>query len=83
MAERGDSAKPVSEDRKRMLAARSIGPRMLDHLEAIGITRLEQLRAADAREIAWRIDLMLGAPRMNAAGIAALQNLIDLAESEA
>ncbi len=63
-----------------MLRARSIGPRMIAHLEEIGIERLADLRGADPAELALRIDVALGRRHINRQGIEALRNLIALAE---
>jgi hypothetical protein len=65
-----------------MLRAHSIGPKMIAYLEEIGIERLADLKGADAGEIAMRIDIVLGRKHMNRLGMAALQNLIALAEAE-
>ena len=71
-------------ERARMLKAYSIGPRMIGWLEEIGIERLEDLAGADAEEIAMRIDTALVRDRrLNRLGIAALRNLIELANREA
>ena len=71
------------EERKSMLRAHSIGSTMIRYLEEIGIERLADLRGADAEEIAMRIDIALGRRHINSLGVAALRNLIDLADSEA
>jgi len=63
-----------------MLKAHSIGPKMIDYLEAIGISNLSELKGADAGELAMRIDIHVGRRHINRQGVAALQNLIDLAE---
>jgi nucleotidyltransferase/DNA polymerase involved in DNA repair len=67
-------------ERDRMLKAHSIGPRMIAYLEEIGIERLSDLKGADPHEIAMRIDIALGRRHMNRLGVAALRNLIELAE---
>ena len=69
-------------ERERMLRAYSIGPKMIAYLEEIGITRLDELAGADPHEIALRIDVALGHKRLNRLGIAALRNLIELAENQ-
>lgn len=69
-------------ERRRMLRAHSIGPRMVGYLEEIGIEKLSDLVGADAEEIAMRIDIALGRKHMNRMGVAAIHNLIALAESE-
>lgn len=66
-------------EKARMMRAHSIGPRMVSYLEMIGIERLEDLRDADAAELAFRINAELGRRHINAAGIKALENLIVLA----
>jgi hypothetical protein len=68
-------------ERERMLRAHSIGPRMIVYLEAIGITSLDDLRGANAGELAMRIDIHLGRKHINRHGMAALKNLIALAET--
>jgi nucleotidyltransferase/DNA polymerase involved in DNA repair len=70
-------------EKEKMLRAHSIGPKMIRYLEEIGIERLSDLCGADAGELAFRIDVALGRKHMNRMGVAALQNLIDLAEREA
>ena len=69
-------------ERQKMLRAHSIGPTMIAYLEEIGIERLADLKGADAGEIAMRIDIALGRKHMNRLGVAALRNLIALAEAE-
>lgn len=67
-------------ERARMMKAHSIRPRMLEYLARIGIRRLNDLAGADAGEIAMRIDSLLMRRHINALGIKALENLIDLAD---
>lgn len=67
------------KERKAMLEAYSIGPKMITYLEEIGIERLADLEGADAGEIAMRIDIAFGRRHMNRLGVAALENLIALA----
>ncbi len=69
-------------ERKAMLEAHSIGPKMIAWLEEAGIERLADLRGADADEIAMRIDIALGRRHLNRLGVAALQNLIALADAQ-
>ncbi len=64
-----------------MMQAHSIGPKMVDYLQMIGIRELADLRDADPVELAFRIDMELGVKRMNAAGVAALANLVALAKA--
>lgn len=73
----------ISEDeRKSMLRAHSIGPKMIRYIEEIGIERLADLRGADPQQIAMRIDIALGRKHINSLGVAALRNLIELANGE-
>jgi hypothetical protein len=69
-------------ERERMLRAYSIGPKMIAYLQEAGIRRLEDLVGADPLEIAMRIDIASGRRRLNRLGIAALKNLIELADEE-
>jgi nucleotidyltransferase/DNA polymerase involved in DNA repair len=69
-------------ERQKMLHARSIGPRMVDYLQEIGIERLADLKGADAGELAMRINIALGRRHINCMGVSALRNLIELAEGE-
>jgi hypothetical protein len=71
-----------ANERRKMLQAYSIGPKMIAYLQEIGIERLSDLKDADAGEIAMRVDIALGRKHMNRLGIAALENLIALAERE-
>ena len=69
-------------ERQRMLRAYSIGPTMVAYLDQAGIRRLDDLVGADAEEIAMRIEIATGHKHLNKWGIAALRNLIELAEKE-
>lgn len=71
------------EERKLMLQAHSIGPTMVRYLEEIGVERLSELRGADAEEIAMRMNIALGRRHINSLGVAALRNLIALANTKA
>ena len=55
---------------------------MIAYLEEIGITRLDDLVGADADEIAMRIEIATGHKHLNKLGLAALRNLIELANKE-
>lgn len=66
-------------ERRKMRAAHSIGPAMIDYLEQIGIESLSQLRNADAGDLALQINVMLGRRHINAQGVRALENLIECA----
>jgi hypothetical protein len=69
-------------ERRKMVQAYSIGPRMIAYLEEIGIERLSDLGGADAEEIAFRIDVALNRKHMNRLGLEALRNLIEPADRE-
>jgi hypothetical protein len=74
----------ISDDeRKSMLRAHSIGPKMISYLQDIGITRLDDLKGAEPLEIVMRIDISVGRKHMNSLGVAALRNLIELANTKA
>jgi|UPI000562BADA nucleotidyltransferase/DNA polymerase involved in DNA repair len=68
-------------ERRKMRAAHSIGPAMIDYLEQIGIESLSQLRNADAGDLALQINVMLGRRHINAQGVRALENLVRHAEA--
>jgi hypothetical protein len=70
------------DERKSMQRVHSIGPKMIGYLEQIGIERLGDLSGADPHEIALRIDIALGRKHINSLGIAALRNLIELANQQ-
>ena len=81
MERHGNSVMDEAEKRK-MLRAYSIGPRMIAYLEEIGIERLADLKGADPHQLAMRIDIALGRRHMNRLGVEALANLIALANDE-
>ena len=68
-----------AEERRKILQAHSIGPRMLVYLEEIGIGRLCDLKGASVDEIVMRIDIVLGRRKLNKFGIEAVRNVIALA----
>ena len=70
-----------AEERRKMLKAHSIGPRMLVYLEEIGIRRLSDLQGASADEIVMRIGIVLGKRRLNKFGIEAVRNVIAQADA--
>lgn len=72
----------VDEERRKILAAPSIGPRMVGYLEMVGIVRLADLEGQDAAEIGFRINALLGHNHINCQGLRALKNLIELAEQQ-
>jgi hypothetical protein len=69
-------------ERRKMLRAHSIGPRMIGYLEEIGIERLSDVPNDSAEMLAMRIDVVIGRKHMNRLGVAALHNLIELAREE-
>ncbi|MBZ7923001.1 hypothetical protein LAC81_14510 [Ensifer adhaerens] len=73
---------PIEDsERQRMMRAKSIGPRMIGYLEEIGIERLDELKTAEAEDLASRINATLGRRHINRTGIHALENLIAYAKS--
>lgn len=70
------------QERRRMLRAHSIGPKMIGYLQEIGVERLSDLVGADAETIAMQIDIALGRKHMNRLGLEAIRNLIALAEDQ-
>ena len=68
-------------ERKRMLAVRLCGERVLRRLETIGIERLADLRGRDPWDLMHEINVEAGRPIWHPPiAIVALQNLIDAAE---
>ena len=67
------------EERKILLTAYSMGPKMVEYLEKVGIDALCEFARSDARELVLRTNAMLGRPHINAAGVAALENAIAVA----
>jgi hypothetical protein len=73
----------AAAERRRMLAVRLCGERVLLRLESIGVRRLADLRGRDAWEVMHKINLEARRPIWRAPmAIADLQNLIDAAEQE-
>lgn len=73
---------PIEDsERQRMMQAKSIGPRMVGYLQEIGIERLDDLKTADAQDLALRINATLGRRHINRTGIRALESLIAHARS--
>ncbi len=73
----------AADERKRMLAVRLCGERVLMRLESIGVGRLADLRDRDPWEVMHEVNLEAGRPIWRAPiAVAALQNLIDAAERE-
>jgi hypothetical protein len=70
-------------EKARLMRAPSIGPRMVAHLESIGIERLEDLAGADPEDLAFRVNAELGRRHIHATGVRALANAVALADREA
>lgn len=71
------------QERRKMLRAHSIGPRMIAYFEQIGIEKLADFVGADAEEVAKRINAALRRKHLNRLGVDAIRNVIALAEAEA
>ena len=70
-------------ERKKMLAVRLCGERVLLRLESIGVERLADLRERDPWQVMHEINLRAGRPIGHPPiAIAALENLIDAAGQE-
>jgi hypothetical protein len=70
-------------ERRKMLAVRLCGPRVLERLAAIGVRRLADLEGRDPWDIMDQVNLRAGRPIWRPPlAIVALQNLIDAAERE-
>lgn len=71
-------------EREKMQRAHSIGPKMIQYLEDIGIETLEDLRDENAYDLCARIDEMLGKKHLGTHKmvIEAFENLIELANNE-
>ena len=52
---------PASE-RQKMLAVRLCGPRVIAHLESIGITKLQDLAARDPYQLVHEVNIAAGRP---------------------
>jgi hypothetical protein len=73
----------AAAERRKMLAVRLCGERVLMRLESIGVRRLADLCGRDPWELMHMINLEAGRPIWQPPlAVAALQNLIDAAERE-
>lgn len=73
---------PLSpEDRARIEAVHLCGPKTAGYLEMAGITSLDALAMADARELRLAVDAFLGRPHINAMGVRAFENAIAMARA--
>ena len=68
-------------ERKKMMEAFSIGPKMVALIEQAGINYLAELENCRAQDIAFRIEAETGT-HLNKLGVDALSNLIALANRE-
>jgi len=70
-------------ERRKMLRVELCGSRVVERLEAIGVTRLSDLCGEDAEELMERVNLAAGSPIWRPPiATCALANLIDAAERE-
>lgn len=56
---------------------------MVKYLKSARVHDFDDLRDTDANELALRINVELGGNRMNALGVRALENLVELAKQKA
>lgn len=70
------------QERQKIARAHSIGPKMIQWIEAAGYQRLDEFRGQNANDLAFRIEIETGI-KMNGNARKALQNLIDHAEASA
>lgn len=70
------------DDRAKIEAIRLCGPRMADYVELVGIDSFDALADADANDLCLAINAALGRPLINAMGVRALKNAIDVAKRE-
>ncbi len=72
------------EERRKLLAVRLCGERVLMRLDAIGVRRLTDLVGRDPWEVMHEVNVQAGRTIWRPPlAIAALQNLVDAAEREA
>jgi hypothetical protein len=70
-------------ERERILAVRLRGPRVIARLEAIGITKLEELAERDPLELVHQVNVAAGRPIWHSPmATPAMSNLIDAARNE-
>jgi hypothetical protein len=73
----------TESERSRILAVALCGPRVVQRLESIGVTKLSDLRGRDAQDLMHEINI--GAGRRiwrSPTAIIALENLIDAAQRQ-
>jgi hypothetical protein len=75
---------PIPEnERKKMLAVRLCGPRVIARLEAIGIAKLNELADCDPFQLVHQVNLAAGRPIWHPPmATRAMANLIDAAREE-
>ncbi len=76
----------LDSEKKKMLKAHSIGPKMVEYIELAGYESLAEMKDESAEEVCLRIDEALGRPHINGHPLAiqAIENLIEHAlETEA
>ena len=72
-----------SEEKTKMLQAKSVGPKIVEYMEMLGFETLTELREENAVELAMRVDDMLGTSWANhSLAIRSLENLIEHALNE-
>jgi hypothetical protein len=72
-----------ASERKKMLAARLCGPRVVARLESIGVERLADLTGRDPWDVMHEVNVRAGRTIWRPPlAILALQNLIDAAERD-
>ena len=69
------------EEREVLLRAHQVGPKMIAHLEAIGVRRLSDLARRDPAELRWAINAELGRPLINRMGEYALARAVEAARA--
>lgn len=70
------------QERQKIARARSIGPKMIQWIEAAGYHSLSEFCGQNAEAVAFRIEVETGI-KMDGNARKALQNLIDHAETSA
>ena len=73
----------TESERQRMLAVPLCGPRVVQRLESIGVTKLSDLRGRDAQDLMHEINIEAGRRIWRSpTAIIALENLIDVAQRQ-
>ena len=66
-------------EKKELLTVPLFGPRMIEYLELVGISTLDELAEQSAEELRLRINEKLGFRHINRMGVKALENAIGYA----